>query len=42
MSEIDVAKLAAIDVHTHVHSSVRGGSVSEDSPEAALKRLGAA
>jgi predicted TIM-barrel fold metal-dependent hydrolase len=36
MAAIDLAKLTAIDVHTHVHSSVRGGSVSKDSPEAAV------
>ena len=36
MSEIDPSSLVAIDVHTHVHSSVRGGTISPDSPEAAV------
>ena len=36
MSQIDPSSLVAIDVHTHVHSSVRGGTISPDSPEAAV------
>ena len=36
MAEIDPASLVAIDVHTHVHASIHGGSISEDSPEAAV------
>jgi predicted TIM-barrel fold metal-dependent hydrolase len=36
MTEIDPSSLVAIDVHTHVHSSVRGGTISPDSPEAAV------
>ena len=36
MAGIDTSSLVAIDVHTHVHSSVRGGTISPDSPEAAV------
>jgi uncharacterized protein len=36
MAEIDPASLVAIDVHTHVHSSVHGGTFDENSPEAAV------
>jgi uncharacterized protein len=36
MAEIDPSSLVAIDVHTHVHTSVRGGTISADSPEAAV------
>jgi predicted TIM-barrel fold metal-dependent hydrolase len=36
MAAIDPSSLVAIDVHTHVHSSVRGGTISPDSPEAAV------
>jgi Predicted metal-dependent hydrolase of the TIM-barrel fold len=36
MAEIDPASLVAIDVHTHVHASIHGGAISEDSPEAAV------
>jgi predicted TIM-barrel fold metal-dependent hydrolase len=36
MATIDTDSLEAIDVHTHVHSSVRGGTISPDSPEAAV------
>jgi predicted TIM-barrel fold metal-dependent hydrolase len=39
MAAIDVESLQAIDVHTHVHSSVRGGTIPEDSPEAALGKV---
>jgi predicted TIM-barrel fold metal-dependent hydrolase len=33
---IDLDALEAIDVHTHVHSSVHGGTIPDDSPEAAV------
>jgi uncharacterized protein len=36
MAEIDPSSLVAIDVHTHVHSSIHGGSIPDDSPEAAV------
>jgi predicted TIM-barrel fold metal-dependent hydrolase len=36
MAELDPSVLVAIDVHTHVHSSVRGGTIPDDSPEAAV------
>jgi uncharacterized protein len=36
MAELDPSSLVAIDVHTHVHSSVRGGTFPHDSPEAAV------
>jgi uncharacterized protein len=33
---VDVAGLTAIDVHVHVHNSVAGGTVADDSAEAAV------
>jgi predicted TIM-barrel fold metal-dependent hydrolase len=36
---IDVASLEAIDVHTHVQASVRGGGFPADSPEAAVAEV---
>src|SRR5256885_16098515 len=33
---VDLEKLTAIDVHTHVQASIRGGGFPEDSPEAAV------
>ncbi|MGH2981958.1 MAG: amidohydrolase family protein [Solirubrobacterales bacterium] len=36
MGQVDLNAVDAIDVHTHVHASVHGGTISEDSPEAAV------
>jgi uncharacterized protein len=36
---IDVDSLVAIDVHTHVHASLRGTKIPEDSPEAAVGKV---
>jgi uncharacterized protein len=36
---IDLDSLVAIDVHTHVHVSLRGTTLSEDSPEAAVGKV---
>jgi uncharacterized protein len=36
MAEIDPSTLVAIDMHTHVHASVHGGTIPPDSPEAAV------
>jgi predicted TIM-barrel fold metal-dependent hydrolase len=36
---IDVDSLVAIDVHTHVHASLRGTKLREDSPEAAVGKV---
>jgi predicted TIM-barrel fold metal-dependent hydrolase len=36
---IDVDSLVAIDVHTHVHASLRGTTLSGDSPEAAVAKV---
>ncbi len=36
MAEIDPASLVAVDVHTHVHASIHGGAIPDDSPEAAV------
>jgi predicted TIM-barrel fold metal-dependent hydrolase len=36
---IDVESLVAIDVHTHVHASLRGTKLSADSPEAAVAQV---
>jgi uncharacterized protein len=35
----DLDALAAIDVHTHVQASIRGGGFPEDSPEAAVAQV---
>jgi predicted TIM-barrel fold metal-dependent hydrolase len=39
MAEIDPSSLVAIDVHTHVHASVHGGTIPPDSPEAAVAEV---
>ena len=36
---IDVDSLVAIDVHTHVHASLRGTKLSPESPEAAVGKV---
>ena len=36
MAAIDLDSVVAIDVHTHVHASIHGGSIPDDSPEAAV------
>src|ERR671933_1875519 len=36
---VDLGKLKAIDVHTHVQASIRGGGFPEDSPEAAVAQV---
>jgi uncharacterized protein len=36
---IDLDSLVAIDVHTHVHASIHGGTFPEDSPEAAVGKV---
>jgi uncharacterized protein len=36
---VDVDRLVAIDVHTHVQASIRGGGFPEDSPEKAVAQV---
>jgi predicted TIM-barrel fold metal-dependent hydrolase len=36
---VDLAKLTAIDVHTHVQASIHGGGFPEDSPEKAVAQV---
>ena len=36
---LDLARLKAIDVHTHVQASIRGGGFPEDSPEKAVAQV---
>src|ERR687885_731592 len=36
---VDLGKLKAIDVHTHVQASIKGGGFPEDSPERAVAQV---
>ena len=38
-ARVDVGKLKAIDVHTHVQASIHGGGFPEDSPEKAVAHV---
>ena len=38
-ARVDVGKLKAIDVHTHVQASIHGGGFPEDSPEKAVAQV---